>query len=739
MMNRRQHRWMLPIATIATIASVTGTFGHNSAQAAIMEEIVVTAQKREQNPQDVGIAISALTGDQMRQLGFTNAQQVTAMAPGVSTVQPNGEANYSIAIRGVANSDFTTNVESPVAIYLDEVYISQMSGAGFMLFDMERVEILRGPQGTLYGRNATGGLAHYLTRKPTEELDGYAQVTAGKYDQLKLEGALGGPITDSLMARVSFAKHDNDGYAENRLAGKLNNANDDALRAQLLWTPTDDMEVLLNVRTGDQKIDTGFFEHVTANRVGVLTPDEVNEVTGYIDNDGDVFKGDYDREGFNDLETRGYSGTVKWDFEAFTLTSITDFSTVKRDYVEDSDASPVPLFNFTLTTDAEQFSQEIRLNGGNEQMNWVAGLYYLDLQVNDSNGAETEPFIDPNSDTPDVSGLDNPYETDTKSISAFGQMEWDFTDALTGIIGLRWIRDEKDHSYVTNAVDFIPGTRARNGNPNILATLGSYEGSRTDSEFAWRLGLNYQVSENAMLYANYNRGVKSGGYNAPIFPLSPPLDYVDEVMSYDPEQLDAYEVGFKSIWRDGLLQVNGAAYYYDYQDYQAFQIIGIDTITSNAEGTSWGSELEVKVSPVEGLEFLFGAAYNDVEVDLLNGSPKTTSIQSPEWNLNALARYEIPVGPGHVALQYDVVNRSKHYFALTRLETVTQKSYNVANASISYTGADDLWSVTAFINNLTNEKYLVQTFDLSGPNVFGLVEQYYGRPEWWGVSVNVSF
>ena len=135
-------------------------------QAAVIEEIVVTAQKREQNPQDVGIAISALSGEQMQQLGYTNAQQVTAMAPGVQTVQPNGEANYSIAIRGVANSDFTTNVESPVAVYVDDIYISQMSGTGFMLFDMERVEILKGPQGTLYGRNATGGLAHYITNKP---------------------------------------------------------------------------------------------------------------------------------------------------------------------------------------------------------------------------------------------------------------------------------------------------------------------------------------------------------------------------------------------------------------------------------------------------------------------------------------------------------------------------------------------------------------------------------------------
>ena len=176
----------------------------------VIDEIVVTAQKREQNVQDVGIAISAVTGEQMRQLGYTNAQQVTSMAPGVHTVQPNGEANYAIAMRGVASSDFTTNVESPVAVYLDEVYISQMSGTGFMLFDMERVEMLRGPQGTLYGRNATGGLAHFITVKPSQEAGGYGQLTVGRYDQIKFEGAAGGPIRHFTVPSnelTSSAKH----------------------------------------------------------------------------------------------------------------------------------------------------------------------------------------------------------------------------------------------------------------------------------------------------------------------------------------------------------------------------------------------------------------------------------------------------------------------------------------------------------------------------------------------------
>ena len=707
--------------------------------AAVIEEVVVTAQKREQNVQDVGIAISAVTGEQMRQLGYTNAQQVTALAPGVHTVQPNGEANYAIAMRGVAANDFTTNVESPVAIYLDEVYISQMSGSGFMLFDMERVELLRGPQGTLYGRNATGGLAHFVTVKPSPEVDGYAQLTLGSYDQVKFEGAVGGGLAEGISARVSVATHDNNGYVRNRfLDERLNNANEWTGRVQVLFEPSDSFDVLLNYRRSEQDIDTGFFEHVSANVSGVLTPNEVNQVLGYIDNDGDVYEGDYDRGGHNDLVTEGFTATANWDFDNFTLTSITDYSTVTRDYIEDSDASPVPLFNFFLTTDAEQFSQEVRVSGSTDSMDWVAGVYYLDLSVDDSNGAETDPFIDPAGDTPDITGLDNPYETNTESWSVFGQIERRLGDNLTGILGARWIRDEKDHNYVVNVVDFIPGTVQRNGNPNILVQLANYSGQREDDEFSVRAALNYDLGEDVMIYGSWNRGVKGGGYNAPVFPLNPPLGYDDATMSYDPEQLDAFEVGFKSRLAGGLAIFNGAAYYYDYKDYQAFQIIGLDTITTNANADSYGFELELQATPGDGLDVILGMAYNDIEVSLGDG-PKTTSVQSPKWNLNGLVRYAWPFAGGELAAQFDALYRSKHYFSLTGLETVAENGYTITNASLSYTSGNGGFTVTGFVHNLGDVQHLVQTFDLSGPDVFGMVEQYYNKPRWWGVSLAMNF
>jgi len=722
-----------------------------SASAAVLEEVVITAQKREQGLQDVGISVSAMTGDQMEALGFDNAQQVTAMAPGVSTVQPNGEANYSIAIRGVANSDFTTNVESPVAMYVDEVYISQMSGAGFALFDMERVEILRGPQGTLFGRNATGGLAHFITRKPSQEADGYAKVTLGDYNQIKFEGAAGGAITDNLSARVSVSTHDNDGYITNRLGGDLNNANDRAGRVQFLYTPNDETEILLNARYSTQDIDTGFFENVSSIRPGELTPDEMNPVLEYIDNDGDVFAGDYDDPGFNDLETSGYTLTVSHDMGGANLTSITDFSSVERRYIEDSDASPLSFFNFFLTTDAEQFSQELRLDGETDTMKWVAGFYYLDLDISDANGAVTDPFVGPAETEGAEAGLFNPYTSKLQSTSLFGQLEFSLSEQLTLIAGARVIQDEKEFDFSVNYVEFLDpdsdafDSSANHANLTVFGDLvdvpgyGEYSGDRKDTEVSARLQLDYRLSDETLLYTSWNRGVKGGGYNAPIFPLSEPLDYTDEVMSYDPEQLDAFEVGFKHEFMDGKARLNGAAYYYDYNDYQTFYIVGIDTITFNSDAEAQGFELELQASPAEGWDILLGAAYSDIDVDLPDGRT-TRPVQSPEWNFNAMVRYEWEIAQGgRVALQADSMYRSEHVFAMTGAETVEEDGYAISNVSLTYSAPGDQWQVSAFVENVTDKEYLVQTFDLSSTDVFGLTEQYYGRPQWWGVSFKYNW
>lgn len=748
----------------------------------LMEEITVTAQKREQGAQKVGISITAISGEQMRALGYSNAQEVTAMAAGVSTLQPNGEANYAIGVRGVGNNDFTTNVESPVAIYVDEVYISQMSGAGFLLFDVGRVELLRGPQGTLFGRNATGGLVHYVTVKPSDTFNGYGSVTYGRFNNLKVQGAVGVPLSDKVAIRVSAATNQGEGYVLNRLQpqSKLNNANESAGRLQLSFKPTEDLDILLNARVGQQDIRTGFFEYESAILpTGAATPGVPNpDLGGYVDTDGNVYAGDYDTPGHNHLKTNGFTGTLKWKSDFATLTSITDYQTTKRDYIEDSDASPVDYFQFFLTTDAKQFSQELRLNGETEKLKWVTGFYYMDLKVRDSNGAITrglfnslagvgffgDEAIGLTVDDLGFNGIRNPYSTDTKTWSLFGQMEYSVTDQIALIGGFRWIDEKKSHAY-RDILFWFPDTSTSGMDPNateIADAVTPYSGSRKDDNWSARAQVNFTPTDNMLLYASWNRGVKSGGYNAPLLPSA--FAVTEPFMTYNPEKLDAYEVGFKWDSEDKRLRINGSAYYYDYKNYQAFSIIGLDTATLNAQAKTKGFELEVKTSPVTGLDMQFGVAYIDAKVKDVSGLtlgvdtdgdnivdvpallPGATvrPVQTPKWNLNGLVRYEFDLGEsGSLAFQADGVYRSKHYFALTNFPASTGAGYFLANASVTWFEKDSKYSLRFFVQNLTNKKYLVQTFDLSGSvsngGLFGLIEQYYGRPRLWGANLSYSF
>ncbi len=761
-------------STQAARSAKVGTF---------MEEIVVTAQKREQPMQDVGIAVTAVSGEQMRTLGYTNAQEITALAPGVSTVQPNGEANYAIGIRGVANNDFTTNVESPIAVYVDEVYVSQMSGTGFMLFDMERAEILRGPQGTLFGRNATGGLVQYVSVKPGDEFGGYGSATFGAYDQIQFRGAVNLPVGEGFAARVSVASHQREGYVNNRLSPdrKLNDANDFATRTQIRWS-RDQWNVLVNLRRARQDIRTGFFQHVSAIEPGQLTPNLVNPFLldatgnpGYLDADGDSYAGDYDFEGRNELTTEGQTLTLKWHHNGRSFTSITDASKTARDYIEDSDASPTDYFNFFLTTNAEQFSQELRLAGASQTTAWVAGVYYLDLAVNDSNGGIAhgflcdyfvllgEPPCPPRAATDGRFGIYNPYTTETQSVSVFGQWEQELTGELSLILGGRWIAEEKEHRYRDILV--LYDARATSGvDPRTLELLDleSYTGSRDDGEWAARVQLDWRPKDEALYYVSYNRGVKSGGFNAPLLPTA---GFVNETsMNYSPERLDALEAGFKLGLAGGRTTLNGAIYRYDYADYQAFSIIGLDTFTLNADAESQGFELELRASPSPRLDLLLGLGYIDTKVSDVPGitvnraglealgeatkpGEHVRPVQTPEWNTNGLLRYEwsAPGLAGDLAVQVAFEQRTEHFFNLTNTSTLTEDGYTLWSALVSYfPHATDSWSLRFSVQNLTDEEYVVQGFDLSGsitiPNGFwGMTEHYYGRPRMWSLAADFVF
>lgn len=767
-----------------------------TSQAAVLDEIVVTAQKRDQSMQDVGIAVTAFSGDQLDQLGWTSAQQVTAMSPGVTTIQPNGPSSFFTNIRGVAQNDFSgDHQESPVAIYVDEAYVSAASGAGFQLFDFERVEILRGPQGTLFGRNATGGLVHYITRKPEQAFDGYAEITIADYNQRKLEGAVGGGLTENISGRLAAVVNEYDGIYNNRNGKDLNNGDDWAVRGQLLFDISDTMEWLVSVKAAEQDVNVAPFSHQSArlnpttglgeafNGPDLTAVGDSRIANGYQPGSNSLLQGSVNVQGFNRIETFGATSNLKIALsDNVELVAVTDFAQLEKDYIEDSDAGPNDFFAFSLRSDLDQFSQEIRLTSVNETSTWVLGAYYLNIDGDFFNGGPASNFFAaafPGFGLNDPSlvglGLNNPFSTDTQSYAVFGQLEYDLTESVRVTAGVRWSREEKDidfrqyfslftapdsfnvevedglglggaiWTFNPNEVTNAPGGPAF-GFPLITGDPGDAE--IDDDSITAKLSFEWTPNENILWYASYNRGIKAGGFNAPIDATDFYAgDRDPSEMRFDEEVLDAIETGFKWTFANGLARLNGAVYYYDYQDYQAFALDSLTTVVFNTDAESTGFELELQASPTEGLDLMLGVAYIDNNVEDAFTRPNgqlvdRQAVLTPELNINGMVRQEWDFSGGYIAAQADFNYMSKHYFQLKNSPVGEEDAYTLVNASITYSSKSRKWMVKGFVNNLFDEDHRLMVFDLAGDPAsggFGMAENFAGSPRWWGVSVQHNF
>jgi iron complex outermembrane receptor protein len=413
-----------PSTLLVAIASVGLPLG---ALAQVLEEITVTAQKREQNIQDVGIAITAFSGDQIDALGMTNTTEIIQQVPGLEMVAWSPTLT-TFNIRGVSQNNFTDNLEAPVAVYIDDAYVASMNGINAQMFDMERVEVLRGPQGTLFGRNATGGVIHYLTRRADDdELNGYIDAGAGDFGMFTLEGAVGGAISDTARFRLSARMEENDGYVESAAfpegnplppgGGNLGGADGYAIRAALQFDIGDAATLDLMYRySKDDNVPTGAysflpyadntdpdvyippeFEDFVVNVIGApieATPDiffcpSQLDCFAPVDTAGrTVFDGDHptphlnfsDYRGFMDRDMNTLTADFKYEMSnGVELTSITNWSNVDKFYTEDGDGIPIPIIEFTTVADFTQWSQELRFAGSGERNRWQVGAYILDI------------------------------------------------------------------------------------------------------------------------------------------------------------------------------------------------------------------------------------------------------------------------------------------------------------------------------------------------------------------------
>lgn len=721
-------------AALAPLLSFITPVGAQTVEGATSEnplvEVVVTATRREASAQDVGIALSAFSGDVLIDRGVRDSTDLAALTPGLQFTDPGGSPVAGlISIRGVSQNDFAGHIEPANAYYIDEVYQPSNASSVQQLYDVERVEVLKGPQGTLFGRNATGGLLHVITRAPTRDLDGFVDLTLGDYNQVRVESALGGGISDTVSARAAVLVSRHDGYFKNAVGPDY--ANDDTVagRVRVLIEPSDRLSIAL---FGDfYEIDSMYSgaSMITgaapdANGLGVPLPPGSPTGFGYVDADGDPYTGALDFPGELNRRTRTVGARLDYDFGNVALSSISSYQTLDSTYSQDNDFSPFPIGQFYQDAKATHLTQELRLIESEGTLRWTAGLYFLRIDGDYFQGFELPAF----GTYPRAN-----YSVDTRSYSAFGQTEYDIGDRLTLTAGVRVTRDEKEYDYLEVCDGpLCPAFIA----PGTLAANGRTQDEHAETGVSGRLQLDYRLTDDLLLYASLSRGYKAFNYNAGFVGQAPLSGF-----RFDGENLMAYEVGQKVELLEHRVRLNSAVFYYDYSDYQAFDQRGFNFTLFNTAARMYGADAELSVNPGGGFQFTVGGALLDSKVeDVPIGVNQVTreAPQAPSYTVNLSGSKAVDFKYGTLDISLSGVYVDDFYAQLTNAAVTLIPGSWLANARVAFTGASERWSIALFANNLFDETRKTFGFDVSGAPLGGAYATY-GEPRWLGVQTKFNF
>lgn len=696
-----------------------------------IEEIIVTAQKRAQSLQEVPVAVSAFSGKALQDHHVSDVTDLNQLAPSLQVKTDDNAANPKIFIRGVGLNDFNPNTASAVGLYTDGVYIGSPLAQMAQFFDIDRLEVLRGPQGTLYGRNTTGGAINVITRKPTQQTQGSVSVEAGRFDSVNVEAALGGPIAKDLVAgRIAVNVIRDDGYSRNRLTGHSGNDTDRwAARGSLQFTPSATFDALVQLRYG--RTNGGsiwaynrslfpFTEQATGPddlcAAGFHTSGECGDIAGYANTSSDLYRGDYHFEGKDEVETRGASATLTWDLGDLQLVSVSGYDHADRDDREDTDAGPNDVITATYRAKQSVFSEELRLQSTDEQAAalWVAGLYYSNDDLDTNSYLDVLRLFRPLFVSPDnpngfapefsVGVFGYPYTQKTESWAAFGQIDYDFTEQLTGTVGLRYSRDSKDFNYASTAeFDEI--------------TIFTLDESKDFSSVSGKLGLQYRFSDDANVYGSYSRGYKSGGFfgGQTVEPA--------DLAPYADEQVDAFEIGVKLQSPEHRMRSSFAAFYYDYQDLQVYTLllrgaITVQNFTNASNARIYGAEAEFSITPVERLDLSLSGAWLDATYQDFRSVGQDYSgnrlPNAPRTSITAAIRYEWPMFGGSLALQTDATYRSKVFYDTRNVERLSDPQRTFVDARIGWTTADERLELGIWGRNLFDETNISDIIPIEG-------------------------
>lgn len=735
---RRGDRTAMLLVSVATMLAPMAAFGQTAEEdsAANIGDIVVTAQRRSENMMKVPVAISAFTGDTLARSGVQGVQGLSVATPAI--VYPSTGAYAQPYIRGVGSRLLQNGLDPSVATYIDGRYISRQSAVVFDFADIERVEVLKGPQGALFGRNASAGAIRVITKDVGTETEGYVKAGYGNYNQWTLSGAVNAALTDNFGVRVSAMTSQRDGYAKNLVASGRNDWDDrnfTAVRYKFRWTPGDILDAKLSLsywhqddNAGNDTIALGVPQYTSGLAGGGISGTDRKHVATAL-------------TGTNKKDELAGELNLGFDLGSIQLQSITTYADLDNRLTFDGDGTSTRAVDATVFENTKTFSQEVQLSSkGTNTIDWIIGAFYF----RDNTAFDTTIDVG----TRIISnGLQKVL---TESYAGFGQATWHMSPELSFILGGRYSHDKK-------SVDSLKS-------PNLGAVtlpLTPYRDSKSWSKFTPSATIQYDFGD-TLVYAKFARGYKSGGFNYPV--QNQPV--------LRPEVLDMYEVGLKGSFFNRAVRTTLSGYYYDYSDLQVTRAaasgVGVVVTTENAANAKlYGLDADItwSVTPAFTLNGAVSWQHSEYKNYLASAKvyravlPGGTArgmvdvgfdadghrlLRAPKFSAYAAANYDISVGQGVIPINLSYAYKGSYDFdfiydppSATQLGTtkaLRQKAYSIVNGRIGYHPISNKWSVSGWVNNLFNEKYFDDVV-AAGVGIRGS----YGAPRTYGVEFQINF
>jgi iron complex outermembrane receptor protein len=784
---------LLPAAAIALFAAAARAQAPAPASAEIegIQEIVVTAEKRSETLQKVPVSVTALTSAELSQLKMDSPSDLVTQVPNLQVNGIVGEGSPLFSLRGVSMFDYSLNQSSPVASYIDEVYKGNFVLFGVEMYDLERIEVLRGPQGTLYGKNTTGGAINFITRKPGFDTEADIKVGAGNYNRREVEGDFQTALVPERVAvRFAFTYTKVDGFIQNVLPGHpdLEGVDQYGLRLSLLYKASDDLDFILRFSKSMQDPQN---YAIIDGRIPAPSPGNPGGVgfTGYFRTQDGSYTGvpltnyqiaqDYTPRRRQDNEAVSLTG--EWAVSPTNkFTTITSWDDASLFNPEGTDGAPYAIWSIPYVGKTRQVTQDLRLTStGDAALRYILGAYYQHEII--YNSTENQIFTDPAFNTfhdyrdcaassfgagsgynigSNINlGCDyyNSFDQIRNSWAAYTDDSYKLADWISLRAGLRY---NHDNGAQKNALDQLRGsdqvpianlgfftqqpggrfapTLVLPGSPNYAALVNQTRGQDLhNTAVTGRAGVDFTLTPDALLYLNYSKGYRSAAFNAQ-FLFTP-----GDLTTVKPETLDSYEAGFKTSWLDHRVQVDGAVFHYQYKDQQIINVYptGQQPLINLGKSKIDGGEIEIVTRPVRPLTLRASAGF--LHSDVQDGTLATGSVDgqelpyAPHVSGTLAADWEAwQFGVARINLHVDMNYNSKQFLALPNEGAISQGGYSLLNGRLSLLSSDDRWDIGIWGRNIANKFYLTNAVDVQG---FGFDYRHVGTPRMFGGDVHYHF